>query len=192
MMYPQIVQNQKNLLLCGLEHMTQERNQMLLIHGVLIQHITQFPLTAQGGNHIYPLFFCRYRQNGWLSLWRKAALIIFTIADTCLVCPIYGCIFLPGPLGYGRVFFPLPPLDTRGVLLPGTFYRTLAAQPPAPHIIRCAPFRHPFLICFPHIRTDLLQRPKIPRHPKFFWLPVHYRLPYFCFFFGKKNIVSTT
>ena len=165
--------------------MPHEHNQMLLIHGTLIQHITQLPLTAQSRNHVYPLFFRLYRQDRWLSLGGKASLIVFTIADSCLVCPIYTSIFRLSPLSYGWVFLPFPPLDTGGVLLSGSFYRTLAAQTPAPHIIRCAPIRHLFPVCFPHIRTDLFQRPKIPRYPKFLWLPVHYRLPYFRFFLWK-------
>ena len=159
MMYPQIVQNQKNLLLRGSEHIPHEQNQMLLIHGTLIQHITHLPLTAQGRNHVYPLFFRLYRQNWRLPLGRKAPLIVFTIADPCLVCPIDRSFFHLSPLGYGWVFFPLPPLDTCRVLLSGTLYRTLAAQTPAPHIVRCAPICHLLTVCFPHIRTDLFQRP---------------------------------
>ena len=142
--------------------MTQKRNQTLLIHRIPIQHIPHLPLTGESGNHIDPFFFRLHRQNGWLSLGGKAPLIVFTIADPSLVCPIYNSILLLCTLNYGRVFFLFPPLDTRRILFPRTFYRTLATQSPAPHIIRCAPIRHLFPVCFPHIRTDLLQGPQIP------------------------------
>ena len=171
--------------------MTQERNQTLLIHRVLIQHISHLSLTGEGRNHIDSFFFRIHQQNGRLSLWRKAALIVFTIADSSLISPIYDSVFLLRPLGYSRVFFPFPPLDTRRILLPGTLYRALAAQAPAPHIIRCTPIRHLFSVCFPHIRTNLLQRPQIPWQPKLLRLPIYDCLPYFCFFLRQKNSPGT-
>ena len=93
MMNLQIVQNQEHLPFRVADQTLQETEQALLVHGVLINHETDFPVTADCGDHIDALLFRFHRQYGRMTLGRKTTLYDFTVADSGLVCPIDPGVF---------------------------------------------------------------------------------------------------
>ena len=58
-------------------------------------------------------------------------------------------------------------LDTRRILLPGTLYRTLAGQAPAPHIIWHTAIWYLLPIPFPHVCAHFLQCPQTAGYTEF-------------------------
>ena len=88
MMNLQIVQNQEHFPFRVADQTLQEADQALLVHGVLINHETDFPLTVDRRNHIDALSFRFHRQHGRMTLGRKTTLYDFTVADSGLICPI--------------------------------------------------------------------------------------------------------
>lgn len=88
MMNLQIVQNQEHFPFRAADQTLQEADQPLLVHGVLINHEADFPLTVEGRDHIDPLSFRFHWQHRRTALGRKPALYYFTVAYTSLICPI--------------------------------------------------------------------------------------------------------
>ena len=98
MMNLPIVQNQEHFPFRVADQTLQEADQALLVHGVLINHETNFPLTADRRDHIDALSFRFHRQFGRRTLGRKATLYDFTVADSGLICPIDPGVFCFGAL----------------------------------------------------------------------------------------------
>ena len=136
MMNLQIVQNQEHFPFRAADQTLQEADQPLLIHGVLINHKTDFPLTAKGGDHIDPLSFGFHWQNRRPAFGRKTTLYYFTVAYSSLICPIDIGLLCFRTLCNFRVVFTYPLLNAFRVLFSGALRRTLAAHPPAFHIVR--------------------------------------------------------
>ena len=88
MMNLQIVQNQEHFPLRTADKTLHEADQSLLVHGVLVDHKTDFPLLADRRDHIDPLSFRFHWQHWRTTLGRKTALYYFTVAYTSLICPI--------------------------------------------------------------------------------------------------------
>lgn len=124
--HSQIIHDEKDFPPDFRDHALHKFNQLLLVHGILVNHEPQVSLLADGGYHIYPLTLCFHRQNWWLALWRKSPLYNFTIIHTSFVSPKnLSILFLCKPL-YLRVFLLFPLLDTLRILLPSALHRTLA------------------------------------------------------------------
>ena len=88
MMNLQIVQNQEDFPFRAANQTRQKADQALLVHRVLINHVTHFPLPADRRDHIDPLPLRLHRQHRGASLRRKPALYDFTIPYACLICPV--------------------------------------------------------------------------------------------------------
>ena len=136
MMNLQIVQNQEHFPLRAADQTSQEADETLLVHGVLVDHEADFPLTIDSRNHIHPLPLRLCWQHGRTALGRKAALHDFTVAYPCFICPIDVGILCLCSLCNGRVVFTYPLLNAFWILFPRTLRRALAAHPPALHVVR--------------------------------------------------------
>ena len=88
MMDLQIIQNQEHFPLRAVDQTLHEADQTLLIHGILIDHKTNLPLTADRRNHIDPLAFRLHRQHGRMALGGKATLYDLAVAYTSFICPV--------------------------------------------------------------------------------------------------------
>ena len=130
-----IIQDQEHFPLRGADQTIHKLDESVLVHRFLIKHKTNIALAADCRDHIDPLPFRLYWQNGRVTFGREAALYRFTIAYTSFVTPIDHCILRFGSPGNRRIFFLFPSLDAHRILLPGALRRTLAAQAPAPHIV---------------------------------------------------------
>ena len=77
-MHSQIVHDEKDFPPGFRDHTLHKLNQLLLVHGILVNHEPQVSLLADGRYHVYPLTLCFYRQNRRLALGSKSPLYDFT------------------------------------------------------------------------------------------------------------------
>ena len=146
MMHLQVVQNQKYLPLRCANQALHKLDQPSLIQILLVHHKADIALAADCRNHIDSLSFCFYRQNRRLSFRSKAAFYRFTVAHSRFIAPIDHRVFLCCTFQNCGCFLIFPPLDARRILFPRTLRRTLAAHPPAFHLVRQSPLAHFFMV----------------------------------------------
>lgn len=178
MVYAQVVHNEEDLLMRVRNQSSHKADQFLLVHGVLVYHVTQATILADRSNHIDPFALSLHRQNRRLPFGREPTLHDLPVVNTSLVGPEYLSIFKGCQPFDLRKLLRFPPLDTLRILLPGAFHRTLAGEPPASHIVGCATVRNVFSVPFLHQCAHLFQCPKVARYAMLLRSGFYDYLPY--------------
>lgn len=166
MMHLQIIQNQEYLLGGRIDQPSQKLDQPLLVHRPLIDHISYAALLIDGGEHIDTLSFGFHWQYGRVPFGSKTSLYGLTVTDACLVSPIDDRLFFFCPFQNLWIFLLFPPLDTLRILFHGALRWTLAAHPPAFHVVGYTPVADWLPIPLLDVLSDALQCPQFPRYFK--------------------------
>ena len=117
----------------------------------------------------------------------KAPFYRFTVTDACLVSPIDDRLFFFGPFQNPWIFLLFPPLDTLRILFHGALRRTLAAYPPAFHIVGYTPAADFFPVLLFDVLSGPFQRPQFPGYPVILWSFLFDHFLDLCLFFLRQS-----
>ena len=133
--YPQVIQDQKDLAGRRFDQRTQKFLQDLGGHGRLIEHESYSALVGDRRDHVERYTLGRHRLHWCLSLWCIAPTVLGIVFDTRLVTPENLGILCFGTGLNLRVFLLQPSVNAGRVLLPRFLQWLLRREAPALEVI---------------------------------------------------------
>ena len=163
MMNTQIVQNQIDFSTGIFDQPATKPNERLRVHGLVVNHKTNFALIRNSGDQINFVSFCIEPDSRRFPFWRIAPTMLAVAAKSCFIPPIdFGFLYFSFGDNF-RILFIKPFLNRFRVLLIGPAKRFLRGKPPALEILADGSNRHLYGKKLADELLDRLAGPKCKR-----------------------------